>query len=66
VYWQFSDDGIPSLTPKTQIPHQLLLIQDNDSEPTEIEQKDCLEAHKTLGIMKTPSDSTQGKSNDSL
>jgi hypothetical protein len=40
------------LTPKTAIPHKLLLHQGNDLELTEIEQKDCHEPHKTLGVMK--------------
>jgi hypothetical protein len=61
LYWQFNDDGIPELTPKTQIPHRLMLTQGNDHHPTEIEQKDCTQAHKTLGVMKTPNRSQAGE-----
>ena len=35
-----------------QIPYRLMLTQGNDRQATEIEQKDCLDAHKTLGVMK--------------
>ena len=38
LYWQFSDDGVPTLTPKAQIPHRLMLTQGDDRQATEIEQ----------------------------
>jgi hypothetical protein len=61
-WWQFNSDGIPSLsTSKAQIPHQLMLTQGNDLEPTEIEQIDCTSAHKTLGVMKSPNRYQAGK-----
>jgi hypothetical protein len=41
MYWTFSEDGIPRLTPESNIPHKLMLHQGNDNEPTKIEQKDC-------------------------
>ena len=49
------------LTPKDQIPHQLMITQGNDNEPTEIIQKDCSEPHKTLGVMKAPNRSQNGE-----
>jgi hypothetical protein len=61
MYWQFSEDGLPQLTNKVQLPHKLLLKQGNDTEPTEIDQKDCPEAHKTLGVMKAPNRSQTGE-----
>jgi hypothetical protein len=36
MYWTFSEDGIPGLTPKIDIPHKLMLHQGNVTEPTEI------------------------------
>jgi hypothetical protein len=54
MHWKFSSDGIPSLTSKDELPHQLLLHQGNDRVPTEIIQKDCGDSHKTLGVMKVP------------
>jgi hypothetical protein len=61
MYWKFSDDGIPTLTKKSQIPHKLMLYQGNETEPTEIDQKNCSEAHKTLGVMKAPDRSQTGE-----
>jgi hypothetical protein len=40
LYWQFTSDSIPHLTPKTQIPHRLMLTQRNETELKEIQQKD--------------------------
>jgi hypothetical protein len=39
LYWKFSNDGNPSLTPKADLPHRLMITQGNDTLPTEIEQK---------------------------
>jgi hypothetical protein len=57
MYWQFSDDGIPSLIPKDSLPHKLMLHQGNAAQPTKIDHKYCSEAHKTLGVMKAPNHS---------
>jgi hypothetical protein len=61
MYWKFTEDGMPILTSKTEWPHKLMLHQGNDSKPTEIEQKDCTEPHKTLGVMKSPDRSQSGE-----
>ena len=61
LIWQFDTDETPTLTPKDQIPHQLMITQGNDNEPTEIIQKDCSEPHKTLGVMKAPNRSQNGE-----
>jgi hypothetical protein len=61
LYWKFNDDGMPTLTSKTEISHKCMLYQGNETEPTEIEQKDCSEAHKTLGVMKAPNRSQAGE-----
>jgi hypothetical protein len=61
MYWKFDDDGLPSLTKKADLPHKLMLYQGNDREQTEIEQKDCSEPHKTLGVMKSPDRSQKGE-----
>jgi hypothetical protein len=61
LYWKFDEDGMPTLTPKAEIPHKLMLYQGNETEQTEIEQKDCSEAHKTLGVMKAPNRSQVGQ-----
>jgi hypothetical protein len=61
LYLQFLEDGIPSPTPKSQLPHKLMITQGNDKTPTEIKQKYCSEAHKTLGIMKVPNRSQTGE-----
>jgi hypothetical protein len=54
MHWKFSPDGIFSLTSKDELPHQVLLHQGNDREPTEIIEKDCGDSHKILGVMKAP------------
>jgi hypothetical protein len=61
MYWKFSADGITSLTKKAQLPHQLMLQQGNKQEPTESDQKDCSEPHKTMGVTKAPDRSQTGK-----
>jgi hypothetical protein len=61
MIWHFSDDGTPSLTPKAQLPHSLMITQGNDVAPTEIAHKDCSTAHKTLGAMKAPNRSQAGE-----
>jgi hypothetical protein len=61
MHWKFSSEGIPSLTSKDELPHQLLLHQGNDRVPTEILQKDCGDSHKTLGVMKAPNRSQASK-----
>jgi hypothetical protein len=61
MIWHFSDDGTPSLTPKAQLPHSLMITQGNDAAPTEIAHKDCSTAHKTLGVMKAPNRSQAGE-----
>jgi hypothetical protein len=37
MYWQFSDDGIPSLIPKESLAYKLMLHQGNATQPTEID-----------------------------
>jgi hypothetical protein len=61
LYWEFDDDGKPRLKKKADLPHKLMLHQGNDLEPTEIQQKDCSEPHKTLGVMKAPNRSQKGE-----
>jgi hypothetical protein len=61
MYWKFTEDGMPSLTPKTELPHKFMLNQGSDTEPTEIGQKYCTEQHNTLGVMKSPDRSQSGK-----
>jgi hypothetical protein len=61
MHWQFSDDSLPSLIPKESLPYKLMLHQGNATQPTEIQQKDCSEAHKTLGVMKAPNRSQRSE-----
>ena len=61
MIWKFCDNGLPSLTPKTQLPHTLMITQGNDAAPTSIEHKDCSAPHKTLGVMKAPNQSQAGE-----
>jgi hypothetical protein len=61
MIWHFSDDGTPTLTPKAQLPHSLMIAQGNDTAPTEIAHKDCSTAHKTLRVMKAPNRSQAGE-----
>jgi hypothetical protein len=41
THWEFTEDGLPQLTPKSDIPHKFLTHQENDTEPTEIVQNNC-------------------------
>ena len=59
--WTFCANGIPSLTPKADLPYTLMITQGNDAHPTAIAHKDCTEPHKTLGVMKTPNRSQTGE-----
>jgi hypothetical protein len=43
------------------LPHVLMSHQGNNLLPTEIDQKDCTEPHKTLGVMKSPDPSQKGE-----
>jgi hypothetical protein len=61
LIWQFNADGKPHLTPKDQLPCNLMITQGNNEAPTAIEQKDCSEPHKTLGLMKAPNRSQKGE-----
>ena len=61
LQWQFSDNGVPQLTSTARTPHQLVLTQGIDIQATEIEQKDCAEARKTLKVMKAPNGSQAGE-----
>jgi hypothetical protein len=61
LIWKFCADGLPSLTPKHQLPYTLMIKQGNDATPTAIKHKDCDKSHKTLGVMKAPNRSQAGE-----
>ena len=55
MYWEFDREGVARLT-KTEEAACEVKIRDSESgSDVHIEQKDCNEAHKTLGAMETPS-----------
>jgi hypothetical protein len=54
VFWKFDSEGVPALTPPTEID---LVVQVTDSETKTsyvIESKEGSESHKTLGVMESP------------
>ena len=55
LHWNFDKEGEARLSSKEDIPYKIKLTQSQSREECEIEQKDCNEAHKTLGNHVTPS-----------
>ena len=53
--WNFDEEGEARLASRQEIPHQITLIESQTDETCEIEQKDCSDAHKTLGNHVAPS-----------
>ena len=53
--WNFNKEGEASLATKEEIPYEIKLTQSQSGEECTIEQKDCREAHKTLGSHVAPS-----------
>ena len=49
LHWNFNAEGEARLSSKEEIPYQIKLTQSQSGDVCEIEQKDCREAHKTLG-----------------
>ena len=55
LHWNFDKEGEARLSRKEEIPYKIQLTESQSGEVCEIEQKDCQEAHKTLGNHVAPS-----------
>jgi hypothetical protein len=55
IYWKFDNEGRPIITPTDEITKEVELTDSETGENYKIKYKDCSEAHKSLGIMFTPS-----------
>ncbi len=55
MHWQFDHEGWASLTPATEITPPIQLRQSSNGHLMDIEQRDCRQSHRTLGVMENPS-----------
>jgi hypothetical protein len=61
VYWVFDDEGEPRLLQVEDYPKKIVLVDSASGGKVEIAVKASEEAHKTLGVMQTPSGETKAE-----
>ena len=55
MYWTFDNEGIPRMSKKEEAACEVKIKGSESGSEVNIEQKDCYDAHKTLGAMENPS-----------
>lgn len=55
MYWKFDDEGVARLTKADESAFSVKMRDSESGDEVQIDQKECDEAHKTLGAMETPS-----------